>query len=368
MANKWFYAGICAFFICNAGFSCGTGCNVTTSCGFDERKDSKPVSDGCNTMKVTIHNQTNFTLSVDDLYKPSTTTGSTENFGDISPNSTETFTIAGVKIDDGDNNHDNDAREDEIDTSIRYVAKHQINGNDQKTGSQLVITLKKDSCNAKKAELNMSDFRCYYQKRIDNGNLGCKWGGCVLGNLCNDDQGTKTCYPNCAGMTEDAICMEDYDRFLNVECRTASDSLVTNAADNSSVATTSGLYTSGVNNAGDPDTSIAYSTSSKFQCNQSSECGPGKVGDLCKGGTSDYNEPAKLKFYVYASPIETLTITFPFNSQSPIAKLMRTTIYSNLSPKNLGGLGTYYSVTPVAVTDTTLAFSTLCNSASCPQP
>jgi hypothetical protein len=363
-----------------------SSCSSSPCGGKTMSRNSKPITPGCETLEVTIQNNTNFSFVVDNTYTPDPTIGNTTNFGDVAAHSTQVFSIKGVTL-------DNTSQQDEVDTSIRYIAKHENSATgayDKNTGAQFTITLKKSSCNSAVPTMQMDDHKCYYANRLCEVNCNykncshCYWSSCVLGGM-GCDGGNHTCpltddikcHDEGPGgydyRTPDDVCGTYYDTFQSLDCKTASTdpSVGRKLAQASKVELTSGLYSVGVTFSDDDGTptstenpSVQSSTYSNFTCNQSSECG----NDSCDGGTDEYNKTARLVFHVYPSPIETLTIIFPFNSQSPIAKLMSTTIYSNLSPKNLGGLGTYYSMTPVAVTDTTLAFSTLCNSASCPQP
>ncbi|MBP9725938.1 MAG: hypothetical protein KBD83_00525 [Gammaproteobacteria bacterium] len=379
MRKKLLYSlivGLACFHVASVYSNCSS-----SPCGGKKiSRNSKPITPGCETLKVTIQNNTNFSFVVDNNYNPDQTIGETTNFGDVAAHSTEVFSIKGVNL-------DNASQQDEVDTSIRYIAKHEnseTGAYDENTGAQFTITLKKISCNSAVPTMKMDDHKCYYASRICDVSH-CYWNSCTAGAPGGCDGGNHTCPltddVKCHDegpsgydyRTPDDICGTYYDTFHSLDCKTASTdpSVGATLAQASKVELTSGLYSVGVtlsDDDGQPtDTenpSVHSTTYSNFTCNQSSECG----NDSCGGGTDEYNKPAQLVFHVYPSPIETLTLTFPFNAQSPIAKLMSTTIYSNLSPKNLGGLGTYYSMTPVVVTDTTLAFSTLCNSASCPQP
>ena len=347
-------------------------------------RNSKPITPGCETLEVTIQNNTNFSFVVDNTYEPDQAIGKTTNFGDVAAGRTEVFSIKGVSL-------DNTSQQDEVDTSIRYIAKHQNSATgayDENTGAQFTITLKKSSCNSAVPTMQMDDHKCYYANRLCEVDCNykdcshCYWSGCALGGM-GCDGGNHTCpltddvkcHDEGPGgydyRTPDDVCGTYYDTFQSLDCKTASTdpSVGAQLAKSSKVELTSGLYSVGVkvkNNgtlsSNTEDPSVSSSTYSNFTCNQSSECG----NDSCGGGTSDYNKPAQLVFHVYPSLIETLTVTFPFNPQTSTAKVMKDSIYNNLNSQYLGQLGTYFSYSSVVVGDKTLAFSTLCNSVDCP--
>ncbi len=308
-----------------------------SSCGNEWDYDAKRATPGCEQLKVTILNNTNYTFSPNNVKFSAGGYASGNTFPTLKPNSTTIFFLAGGAKDyDGDGKNE---KKDEVNVSMRYVA--ESGGN--KTGTYFDAVFAKDSCNIVNTEYVKDDDHCYWHNP-------CTWdSSCGYCTYCSDSTCSTICDPSGICLTycewdftcHSQTCKSDlkYDR---VKC---SDS-VNNPPVNSTVSTFPGLYQSN------------FSNTSNFTCQKST----------VYEGSDDYNKPATTTFTINPSPIETLTLTFPFNAQSPIAKLMSTTIYSNLSPKNLGGLGTYYSMTPVAVTDTTLAFSTLCNSASCPQP
>ncbi len=315
---------------------------VYASCGDEWEHDANRAIPGCEQLNVTIVNNTNYTFVPDNVEFSVGGYVSGTTFPTLKPISTTTFSLkGGAKDYDGDGKTE---KKDEVDVAMRYVA--ELSG--KKTGTYFNAVFKKESCNITNTSYVEDDDSCYYKDAA---------GSCIRKTSCNictscgttkkcDDitcDSNGICYEFCEYEVKcvTQTCQSDID-YNNVEC---SDS-VQNPPVTSHVEPAAGLYESNLTNA------------SNFTCQKST----------VYQSSSDYNTPATTTLTINPSPIERLTITFPFNAQSPIAKLMSTTIYSNLSPKNLGGLGTYYSLTPVAVTDTTLAFSTLCNSASCPQP
>ncbi|MCD8524504.1 MAG: hypothetical protein LRY67_01690 [Gammaproteobacteria bacterium] len=365
MLKKIFYIVLAWLFVSPVTYSACAGCKVTSSCGHTIWKDARPASEGSNVLKVTIYNQTTFDFVQDASYTPTSTTGVIGPIDSSQPGVIR-FTVTGEKIDD--------ANRDAIDTSIRFIAQ----SNAKNTGSQFTVILKKDSSNVSSAKLSMSDYRCYYGCKVICGKWGnnCCWD-CRLGS--DGYSNGNTCALDCCnaldkskGYNSDCVCDVDYDRYDHVDCNYAKKDLVTNLADNSSVIMTSGLYSIGVkldssgNSLGIEDPNVSYTTYAYFMCDQSSECG----GNSCSQGNTDHNKPSQLLFYVKPSPIETLTITFPFNPQSPLGKLMKDIVYNNINPAYIEKLGLYYSMTPIALSTTKseIAFSTLCNAASCLQP
>lgn len=383
MQKKWFYCLL-------AGLACLHTASVYSNCSSDHCggktvwKDSKPKKPGCETLQVTITNDTKFNLVLDTAYHPSTTIGSTSDFEDIGVGKTEMFSVTGVNIDSA-------SHQDEVDTSVRYIAKStdDLGASTANAGAQFVITLKKSSCNSSDARLKMDDHRCYYSVQIcspcwkhNTITTCCSWGGCVIGDFkCSgDNHGCPLADDLACGdnqRTPDDICYEQYDRYKDIDCHNALTSGGDTLAQNSGVQTSAGLYTGGgtasVNEDGTfntpEDSSVTFSTSSNFTCNQSSECGG---DDKCSGGEDTYNKPSQLVFHVHASPIETLTINFfskDTNTQASAARMILNSLYNNLGASYLGQLGTYYSLQPVKVEDNqqAISFSTLCNSANCQQ-
>ena len=366
--------GLAWFHVASVYSSCSS-----SPCGGDKTWiNSKPITPGCETLQVTMQNNTEFSFVKDSSYNPDHTIGNTANFDDIAAHDTKTFSIQGVS------NPNDASQQDEVDTSIRYIAKHKISATgpyDENTGAGFTVTLKKSSCNSSAPSLKMDDHECYSASRLCEVDCNykncshCYWGPCIFGGF-ECAGGNHVCMTNfdsrCSSpvKTPDGMCVDEYDTFQSLDCKTASTDPSVGAilAHASAVALTSGLYSVGVKTAADgtlsstEDPTVKSSTYSNFTCNQSSECG----GESCGGGTSDYNKPAQLVFHVYPARIETLTVTFPFNTQTPIAKILKDSIYNNLSSKYLSQLGTYFSYQPVVVTDKTIAFSTLCNSANCP--
>lgn len=336
-------------------------CKQKDECGDHIYYGGKPFHPGCEQLDVTIHNTTQFEFVVDDGFDAPSKTGDTSNFGAVPAGEVKTFSIVGVAL-DGSGNADN-AHNDEVDTAVRYIAKRLNNDTqayDLNAGTDFTISLKKASCNSGTPVIQEDDHQCYTACKICTV-YGCHWdcnlGGAAVKTACNICTGSN------AG--DDGVCKSNY-KYESIDCKTAT---IEDPPADSSVSSSPGLFTRGANldandgsNSGE-DSSVPYSTYSRFRCGQPSECG---TNDDCNGGTEDDNKPAKLEFYVKPSPVETLTITFPFNSKTPMAKLMKDSVYNNLNAKYVGLLGSYFSFSSVAVGENTLAFSTLCNAESCP--
>jgi hypothetical protein len=341
-----------------------------------------PISPGCQRLDIIVHNMTQYTFVLDSS---SVSSGANQHFSSSIPpetNGPTTLYIDGAS-----------AGDDVVNASIHYYATKE----GVKKGPGMTLTLKKDACYSHNPEIVLNDDHCYSPYSIsypcptaDEPWKLCPYTTCQLDGSC--DANSANCYAchyvcdmtssvsSCAhvrsnlkcsfGLESDAVCVTDY-RYDHVNCK-GLDTTFSSSHVPSSVSVDPGLYTlgatlnsSGKNTEGDANTSVSYTPDAYFVCNQSSECGN---DSNCSGGTSDYNRESKLEFYVYASPIETLTVTFPFNPQSPMGKIMRDVVHSHLDSTLVGLLGTYYSVNPVSVQGPSIAFSTLCNSDACPKP
>ncbi len=275
---------------------------------------------------------------------------------------TETPEITFWGGENGSRNHD------EVNVVAHYIAT--LNG--KKIGAEFSITLKKASCNLNSAVAKKNDDNCYKRIRVCGDPIkGCYWGACELNGSCGSigcvyypciatDVTTGGCilwdYSK-AETTPDDICKSEYHNFDSVECNDAEG--IVNPAVTSSVDTMQSvaIRTTGATSTGSEDGSVSImNTDTVFTCNESS----------IYSEETTYNQPGETEFYIRPARIETLTIAFPFNPQTPIGKILKDSIYNNLNSKYLSQLGTYFSYQPVVVTEKTMAFSTLCNSANCP--
>lgn len=333
-------------------------------CGKVYRSDygGKPFMPGCETLEVIIHNKTNYTFVVDNDYLPSPDVRGESNFNRLDPPSDETdnngiqsYYVKGTLV-NNDPNHS-----DDVDTSVRYLA--QINN--KNTGAYFILNLKKKSCNVTTATYRKDDRNCYDSCRHCSDH--CYW-----------DCREAYCDVSCASdkNSPDAVCAHDYKYFHSYNCHYASQDQQSSLSEGSYVSTSSGLYTLGARldsthygYAQDP--TVLYTTYSNFRCDKYSICGdpggddPEKAG--CITGTKDHNTTSRLEFYIYPSPIETLTVTFPDSAETPMGKIIRDVVLKNLNPAYIEKLGLYYSFAPVKVSGSSISFSTLCNSSNCPR-
>lgn len=340
-------------------------CTTNSSCGRHLNVDGKPVHPGCESLNVIIHNTTKFKFEIKDAPDKAYT----QTFGEIPAGSQKTFSIRGLYLDENN--------QDDVNTSITYVAKRSDGGN---AGTQFKIQLKKTSCNSNSPDIIKSDYECYTACRICHLNKDwtgsdCHWS-CSIGGA--EAYGGETCtFSGCKEAGSDGVCSSFYNKYVDIQCNNAvnsSPSAPSSAL--SSVIPAAGLFTVGANfNDGGEGTgensSVAFSTYSNFTCNKSSECGETSgSNEDCQGGTDTNNKPAKLEFYVKPSPIETLTITLPSDTRNANVKILHDAIYNNLNAKYLGQLSAYFSFPPVVSqvvnNQQTFAFSTLCNAANCP--
>lgn len=348
------------------------------ACGVPYTSDGRPLVPGCMRLDVIVHNQTEYTFVVDGQYTPVASSGSpvgqNKHFAEILPDSSHDGKPTILYIDGGNSGSD----PDKVDTSVRYYAEKE----GVRKGPTMTLHLKKAACNSKSADIHWSDDHCYKNTKApcapdfwktchyctfmaDR----CTWGACWSCEWVFDpnnqfDIGHPVCGYH-AG--PDGVCMDNYiygSIIPNNAVPTTSNSA------SSSVRVDPGLYTVGASlnavtgeNQGE-DRTVPYTNFARFILSQSSECGMDNKCSL--GGSSNDNKEAKLEFYIKPSLIETLTITFPFNAQTPVAKIIKESIYNHLNSKYVGQLGSYFSYSPVEVGDKTLAFSTLCNAANCP--
>lgn len=278
------------------------------ACGYTSKYDPNLFHPGCEQLKVTLHNLTNYTFVPD----------STSDFVSASPGDT-TFFLAGSA-----NGYDD---QDKVDVLAHYTA--MFNG--KKVGPEFTVHLQKNSCNAINTRGIKSDDHCY--DHYKNTSPHCVESKCALCGI--------------AAPHADQVCLSEY-RWTNPDCaNSVSQALVTSQVSGNPLP---GIYISSISNF-----------SAQFNCTR----------DTVSGFSDVVNNPGTTDIYINASPIEMLTITFPFNAQSPTAKLMKDSIYNNLNAKYLGQLGSYFSFSPVVsnVVDNKhqLSFSTLCNSIDCPK-
>jgi len=373
--------------ICVYLFSIGVSLFLSSAnyaCGDHTYRDPKPYVSGCERLEVVVHNTTNYTFKADTSFKAISSSGSAPlgvgSFSDIPPNAVTTLAFDGSKVNSNDT--------DRIDTSMRYYA--MLNGN--RVGPQMMLYAQKLSCNVGNAEVQFDDDHCYDHYTTGDCSISCSHscaydagkcnGGCsyCTSKYCDGWNTDGSCSDWQCNYThnQDYVCNSEYN-YDQVNC--SHDGVNTIPSDpsapssaSSSVTVDAGLFTEGTTftedgNSSGENPSAASSTYSSFTCDYSSECGSDSNGN-CNGGTSEHNKTAKLEFYIKPSPIEKLTITFPFNNQSPFAKTMFSSIYNNLQAKYLSSLSIYYSAQPIVVDEksSTMAFSMLCNSASCPPP
>ena len=289
---------------------------------------------GCDMLTVTIFNNTAYYFMKDNTYSDSASPAGVSVDSDLT--TPKDFPILKPSTSGqviyvlGDNVGSSD--KDKVDRTVRYVAYFpDANGNvsNNTTGAQFVLHLSKSSCNASLTSCDLKDRPCYCRGEYDGApciRIGaeCKWY-------------------NYDGSVEPQQFISSYwDK--NVNGCTNIPSSLSAGADFPSV---SAVYMN-------PNLNSAPS----FSCNTSTVCDASLEG----------NNPGTVNFTINPALIETLTITFPFNTQTPAGKIMKDSIYNNLGSKYVGLLGSYFSYQPVVVTNKTIAFSTLCNSANCPPP
>lgn len=345
-----------AFFIIIGSLICFSSTSVNAkTCGDSFPRSPHNTTPGCERLQVVVHNDTNYTFKLDPTYTLAAQSGGPSLgvgfFDDIPANSTKTFIFDGVYV--------NNNSRDKVDTSMRFLA---YLGN-QKIGPRITIYAQKESCNvANNAEIIFYDQRCYDDVKVCVPGLGCS-ETCTLNTKC-----FTGC---CSEGHKDCVCTTSY-AYKTTHCSVGDLYTVNNPAVPSSVQSDSGIFTIGAKfdlngvNIGE-DSGHPYGVYTHFTCKKETECGDTKSGNCISGtATNDDNKPAKLEFYIKPSPIETLTIKLPFDPKTPTAKLLQGSIYNNLNAEYLGRLGSYFSYQPVVMTDQEIAFSTLCNSASCP--
>lgn len=333
------------------------------SCGDQLERPPQPYTPGCERLNIVVHNSTGYTFELDTA---STTVGTAaSSMDEILPDSTNggptTLSFDGASVDATTDT-------DKVDASIRYNAT--LNG--KRIGPQLTIYAKKKSCNVSTAIVIFYDQACYDTPTYCTG-YGCH-KHCVLNDNCN----VGCTYDD--GHQEDYVCRSSY-RYYGYNCSPngvdipSYNSTTAGGADSassSSVQVDPGLYTVGTtfnsdgSNNGEDATKL-YGTYSYFACSKPSECNSSSQGN-CDANTTDdtNNKPAVLEFYIKASPIEKLTVKFPFDWKSPMGKILKDAVYNNLNVKYLNSLGSYYSMNPVGFTDASLEFSALCNAEVCP--
>lgn len=303
----------------------------TYACGSSVEVAANLYHPGCEQLKVTIVNNTGYEFEVvEDNSQP--------NIGSVVSGSLNSFSTP-FYIKGG---YQNDTNQDVVDKTVRYSAK--LNG--KKTGATFLLHLTKSSCNVteKNTTCKVNTHSCY--EWIDPCEA-CEWMGCKSCAFCSFIPWKCGCVSTVPpfGLVP---CHPDYSDY-SASCHTSPANPLATGYEVSQL--TSGVYLTSESK-----------TDPVFVCDASTVC----------QANSSKNQPGMVTLSINASPIEQLTITFPFNNQSPIAKAISTGIYNNLTAKNLGGLSAYFSATPVVETststNTSLTFSTLCNSAGCPQP
>ncbi len=316
----------------NQGYACH-------SCkGNPKEKQPNLAHPGCEQLNFVVHNMTAYTFKLDTSYNADKGQGE-GSFQDILPDANQgggtSISFVGAAVDD--------AHQDEITRSMRYIATL----NDRPVGTGFTIQLRKNSCNAANTRLIYDDRKCYSQGPAPE----CKCSFSANATSC------KLCTTCHNGLCSTSPCDSDYHHYRSYDCKNSVNSADTYSASSSVSIFSSGIYTLGVSSNDGPDFSQSITNVTNFECNE----------DSIRNASSDYNSPAETKIYIYASPIEKLTISFPFNSQSPIGKIMRDVIYNNLDTVALASLDNYYSMNPVSVKDASISFSTLCNSNLCPK-
>lgn len=354
--------------------------SLAYACGDSYWVGPKPYQPGCERLEVVIHNETKYNFEIDTDYTEVSSTGGAPlkigNFSSIPANSVKTLTFDGVKVDNNDL--------DKVDTSMRYYA---TTASGERVGSKFLVNAKKNSCNVYNAKIRFDSDRCYSHNKIWNGDIPATYHpGCELNTNCNggcsyctqssciawDFNGNCTDYSCTASMHyKDYICKSSF-AYDTYSCEHDGVSVIDNPDVPSSVQVLEGgIFTVGAHfdsNSGantGKDLTESYTTYRNFTCNKSSECDKSKNGG-CQSSNDNNNKPAKLEFYIEPSQIETLTVSLPFDPKTPTAKLLEGSIYNNLNAEYLGRLGNYFSYQPVVMRDQEIAFSTLCNSASCP--
>jgi len=299
-------------------------------CGKQKTYDPNLAANGCNNLHVKIHNSTQYTFQVDTsgsypdsnpAYGKIGSNTAVSAFPAISGGGGADFYITGTE-------NLSTGNQDDVDRQVRYFA--YMNG--KKTGAYFTVHFQKDSCNAYLTKCETTTESCFDQDNLCtcwwNFKCTCEWCIPVLGCIPNMPCGNKGYNPKHCDQTQSP------------------------ALSSSSIATPAlpgGIFVTGI-----------IQQNATFSCS---------VSTVCKG-SSVGNTAALFEFTINASPIETLTITFPFNPQSPLGKLMKDIVYNNINPVYIEKLGLYYSMTPITLSTTKseMAFSTLCNAASCLQP
>lgn len=294
---------------------------------------------GCEQLKVTITNNTNYSFSLTN----STGLGDLpSSLSSIEPGVNE-YTVTGA--------YSTDSKRDEIDKTLEYTAK--ISG--QTVGSTFTLHLLKDSCNISTTECQHSDSECYCRSQASSHD--CLWNA----------QCEYCTYTKCTGgwdpstwhcTTTSQVCKSDYS-----DAPYCGDKVPDEMTDDSTVTVTSSNNSIYIDPAVHNDPPV-------FNCTKAA---------VCSASSTD-SVPGTMSFTINPAVIEHLTITFfsstfpsTVNTQSPLAKTILNALYDNLNAALLGQLGTYYSVQPVKIEDTetdkdkAITFSTLCNSAECLQ-
>lgn len=335
-------ASVCFLFGCSTAYAndCSAGMTHCTKHHYDFPPNL--AVNGCSRLNVTIQNKTNYFLVWDNSYAADTDDGdiidadSAEEVTSvvISPSPGQsTIVLQGVEKDSAD--------KDAVNKALRFTAYLTNPVTDtaaKKTGAEFVIQVTKNSCNAALTTCQQKDHPCYCTSTTSG-------GSCVDAPTECDKAWYNDPYSNASNYEP----LHSQDHYWDEEGATNCDKA---------------RQTSDLNVSADfSDMKAVYvdaysKDSAHFACDKPAVC--------YASNDATENSPATINFTVEPALIETLTITFPFKTKTPMAKLMKDSIYGNLNAKYIGLLGSYFSYSPVVVGENTLAFSTLCNAASCP--
>lgn len=324
--------GLCVLFGWSVAYSnsCSAGMTHCTKHHYDFPPNL--TENGCSQLNVTIYNNTAYSLTLDNSDSGSVNEGDMINSDPvtINPSKSNLITLQGVEV---------DTQKDEVNKTLRFIA---YDAEGKKTGAQFTVQVTKNSCNAVMATCKQKDHPCYCTSTTSG-------GSCVDAPQACDKAWYNDPYSG-ASNYEPLHSQDHYwdpEEATNCDKSTQTDGLTASANFSDAKAIYIDSYTA----------HGAY-----FSCEKETVCDA--------SADPQKNSPATISFNVNPSPIEKLTITFPFNSQSPFGKTMFGSIYNNLQAKYLSSLSTYYSVQPVVVSEASSAmtFSMLCNSATCPPP
>ncbi|MES2204862.1 MAG: hypothetical protein V4496_06550 [Pseudomonadota bacterium] len=267
---------------------------------------------GCEQLQITVNNKTNYTFTADP--SPSMSNGTVTSLPSIFPgDNNNPIILAGTQP-------KNSNYYDEINGTLQYYATAN-------RGVHLMIPVAKSSCNISQVSCKR---QCWTKTLGKKNYISC--------DSCTFKGGPISCRVEC----------EVHDG--------CSESGIFSSTNTTQQSTSENLYTG------------ASSNDNPYLHCDDSLCS--EANHNCYISDGDSNKAAKTSFTVYPAILTQLIITLPFSNTSPLAKAMLNSIYNNLKATSLSALTTF-NVIPVVLEssseETTMTFSTLCNTANCPE-